>query len=100
MRKTDIIKEIEKYIGNNTTNEYKLWYVGITDDTDRRVFGKNEHNVSKTSDIWITCPADSKKDAQEIEEYFLGLGMDGDTGGGNDYTTFVYCYKKTSSTNP
>ena len=100
MRKIDIIKEIKEYIGNNTKDEYNKWYVGITDNTERRVFGKNEHNVSKTNDRWITCPADSKKDAQEIEEYFLELGMDGDTGGGNNGTTIVYCYKKSDHTTP
>jgi len=100
MRKDDIIKEIKSYIGINTTSEYQKWYVGITDDTDRRVFNKNEHNVCKTSDQWITCDANSKSIAQEIEKYFIGLGMDGDTGGGNEYSTIVYCYKKTKNTNP
>ena len=31
-------------------------------------------------------------------EYFLYLGMQGDTGGGTDDTCIVYCYRITSST--
>lgn len=100
MKKNDIINEILGYIGNNTSNEYKKWYVGITNDTERRVFGNNEHNVNKSSDAWICCPADSKEDAKEIESFFLAQGMDGDTGGGNSDTTIVYCYKKNNHTNP
>ncbi len=100
MLKKDIIKEIKDYIGAITASEYKNWYVGITNDSERRLFGAEEHNVNKNDGAWITCPADSKQDAQEVEKYFLGLGMDGDTGGGTDDTTTVYCYKKTSTSNP
>jgi len=100
MVKKDIVHEIIEYIGNNQNGEYTNWYVGITDDVDRRVFGSGEHNVSKNGDRWIHCPADSKKDAQEIEELFLALGMYGDTGGGDDDTTIVYCYRKNDHTNP
>lgn len=42
--------------------------------------------------------ADSKSMAQEVEEYFLNLGVQGDTGGGTDDTCIVYCYGITSST--
>lgn len=97
MKKEDIINEITKYVN---CGKYSSWYVGITNNAGRRLFNENEHNVDKEHGRWITCPANSKKDAQDIEEYFLGQGMDGDTGGGNDESTFVYCYMKTSTTNP
>ena len=49
-------------------------------------------------DYWIYRTADSKSVAQKVEEYFLNLGMQGDTGGGTDDTCIVYCYRITSST--
>ena len=33
-----------------------------------------------------------------LAEYYLDKGMRGDTGGGNEDTTFVYCYEITSTT--
>ena len=95
MTKKEIVIEFEKYIG---IDNYSGWYVGITNDIDRRLFG--EHEVIKKQDRWIWCPADSKDVAQEVEACFLDAGMDGDTGGGNDDTTFVYAYKKNLHTNP
>lgn len=95
MTRTRIISDFEKYIGND---DYSNWYVGITNDIDRRLFG--EHNVDKKQDQWIHSSAFNKEVAQEVEEYFLAAGMDGDTGGGNNYTTKVYAFKKNGHTNP
>lgn len=95
MTKKEIITDFEKYVGNDN---YSGWYVGITNDIERRLFG--EHNVNKQQDRWIWRPADSKDVAQEVEEYFLDAGMDGDTGGGNDDTIYVYAYMKNWHTNP
>lgn len=95
MTKNSIISDFEKYVGND---DYFDWYIGITNDIDRRLFG--EHKVEKKQDRWIHSPADSKDVAQEVEEYFLNKGMDGDTGGGNDDTAHVYAFKKNSHTDP
>lgn len=98
MSKEDIIKEVKQYFNFNENTKFLQYYFGITDDAERRLF--TEHKVDRNNDCWIYCPANSKACAQEIEEYFLDLGMDGDTGGGNDDTTIVYCYKKNAHTNP
>ena len=95
MTVNSIIKKIEDYVGNDN---YSKWYVGITKDIDRRLF--QEHGVDKDSDRWIWCEANAKADAQTVEEYFLDAGMDGDTGGGNDDTTYVYVFKKNGHTDP
>lgn len=63
---------------------------------NRRLF--DEHNASEQNDYWIYRMADSKSMAQEVEEYFLNLGVQGDTGGGTDDTCIVYCYGIISST--
>ena len=49
-------------------------------------------------DYWIYRTADCKSIAQKVQEYFLNLGMQGDTGGGTDDTCIVYCYRITSFT--
>ena len=95
MIKKSIISDFEKYVGND---DYSNWYVGITNDIDRRLFG--EHKVDMKQDRWIHSPADSKDVAREVEEYFLDKGMDGDTGGGNDDTIHVYAFKKNGHTDP
>ena len=91
--KEKIIADIKSHL--QTTN-YSGFYIGITNDVERRLFG--EHNVSKQKDCWIYRKADSKPIAQDVEEYFLDKGMQGDTGGGNDDSTYVYCYRITSYT--
>lgn len=96
MTKEEIITAIKQHFGLTFFSDYSDYYVGITNDVDRRLF--SEHNVSEKTDFWIWRPADSKAVAQEVEEYFLALGMDGDTGGGTDESKIVYSYKITSST--
>lgn len=80
---------------NGDTN-YKAYYIGITNNIDRRLFG--EHNVSREYGWWIYCDAINKDHAQAVEEHFLEKGMKGDTGGGTSDSTWVYCYKITEKT--
>lgn len=80
---------------NGDTN-YKAYYIGITNDIDRRLFG--EHNVSRKYGWWIYCDAINKDHAQAVEKYFLEKGMKGDTGGGSSDSVYVYCYKITNYT--
>lgn len=91
--KEKIIAEITSYL---QTSNYTGFYIGITNDVERRLF--EEHKVSKQNGCWIYGKADSKSIAQDVEEYFLNEGMQGDTGGGNDDSTYVYCYQITSYT--
>ena len=79
-------------------NNYGKFYIGITNDIDRRLFG--EHNVPKEQGAawWIIQEAINKNTAQKVEEHFLAKGMKGDTGGGTDDSVWVYCYKISSYT--
>lgn len=95
MTKVEIITKIKEHFGLNVFSNYSDYYVGITNDVNRRLF--SEHNVSKENDCWVWCQAANKMTAQEVEQYFLGLGMDGDTGGGTEDTVIVYCYKITNT---
>ena len=96
MTKEEIITDIRSYFGFTVFSGYSNYYVGITNDINRRLF--DEHNVSEQKDYWIYRTADSKSVAQKVEEYFLNLGMQGDTGGGSEDTTYVYCYEITNYT--
>ena len=40
------------------------------------------------------------KGARNVEAVLLKLGCDGETGGGDESTTYIYAYLKSSNTNP
>jgi len=56
--------------------------------------------VNERNGNWIFRPTSSSATARNIERYFLDLGMDGGSGGGDYLSKAVYCYKKTYLTNP
>ena len=92
-----IIKEVEDYV-NKCEGSFSSWYIGIAEDPRDRLF--NEHNVSEKEGIWIYKTTSSSEIARNIEQHFLGLEMDGGSGGGDYLSKAVYCYKKIYSTNP
>lgn len=94
--KNQIISEINNHLTKSRKQCYSDFYVGTTNNIERRLFG--EHNVKKNSQWYIWEEADSKDVAQEVEKFFLNKGMQGDTGGGNADTVFVYCYEITRDT--
>ena len=75
---------------------FSKFYIGITNDIERRLFG--EHNVPRNGHWRILREAINKEHAQAVEEHFLNKGMKGDTGGGTDDSVWVYCYKITNKT--
>ena len=75
---------------------FSKFYIGITNDIERRLFG--EHNVPRNGHWRIHREAINKEHAQAVEEHFLNKGMKGNTGGGTDDSVWVYCYKITSNT--
>lgn len=88
---SEIVADINSHLEKSQKQYYSDFYVGITNDIERRLF--EEHNVSKENGWWIYRQAIDKKTAQHVEEYFLNKGMKGDTGGGTDDSSFVYCYE-------
>ena len=91
-----IVNDIDSHLEKSKKQYYSDFYIGITNDVNRRLFG--EHNVPKDNSWWIYRQAVDKDTAQKVEEYYLNKGMQGDTGGGTEETLFVYCYAITSST--
>lgn len=98
MKKTkeEIISDIDAHLAKSRKEYYSDFYIGITNDVDRRLF--NEHGVRRENDWWIYRAAEDKETAQEVEEYYLAKGMHGDTGGGTDETIYVYCYEVANHT--
>lgn len=94
--KVKIIADINEHLQKSTKKYYSDFYIGITNDIERRLFA--EHKVSRQYGWWIYREADSKTVAQAVEEYFLDKGMKGDTGGGDNRSFFVYCYEITNYT--
>ena len=92
MDEQSVIIAINEYLAKWPSLKISDFYAGITDDFKRRLF--NEHKLKQT-DIWIACPCDSKETAMAIEKMCLSSGMQGDTGGGNKDSVWVYCYAVT-----
>lgn len=93
---SELKSQIKEYI-EEKGGPYTAWYVGITNDPERRLFG--EHGVHKEG-TWVHGEATSNAVARRVEQYFMRLGCDGAPGGGEEGAKVVYAYKKTASTDP
>lgn len=91
MDKEAIIKEISEHIRTSGRSHYFEFYIGVTNDVERRLF--DEHRVYRKGMCWIYVRADNAAIAREVERYYQDLGMRGSTGGGDDESTYVYCYE-------
>ena len=94
---SQIKTKFTNYINNNGGSA-NTWYVGITNYIDRRLF--TEHGVANDNGLWIYEPTSDDSVARSIEKHFTDAGLDGAGGGGDDDSTYVYAYKKTTSTIP
>ncbi len=93
---TDIRTTIKEYI-DGWGGQYSSWYVGIAANPRDRLF--SDHGVNEEG-AWIFDSCASSAAARHVEEYFINLGCDGGTGGGDESTKAVYAYMKQSHTNP
>lgn len=87
----DITAHVQKSGG-----AYSRWYVGIATKPKERLF--NDHAVDEAKGHWIFRPCGSSSEARKIEKYFIGQGMKGGDGGGDEATKTVYAYRITTST--
>nr|WP_315407774.1 hypothetical protein [uncultured Prevotella sp.] len=90
MSYNDIIKAFNEHLKKSGKQFYNDFYIGITDDIERRLF--TEHKVPKEGHWFIYAHADNSLIARNVEKYFLDLGMRGGQGGGDTDTEWVYCY--------
>ena len=85
-----IINDIDDHLTKSGRRFYSEFYIGITNDVERRMF--TEHNVAKDKMWWRYRTADSVQTAREVEAYYLKKGMRGGKGGGIEDSLIVYCY--------
>jgi len=85
-----IIEEINAYI-IHCGGTYPDWYVGITGDSEQRLFV--DHKVKKRGGAWILFKPSSSIIAREVEKYFIDQKTKGGSGGGNDDSDIVYAYR-------
>jgi hypothetical protein len=98
MNKEEIIEKISEHIKTRGGVPHD-WYVGISQNPERRL--PVNHKVDMGKDKWIYIPTNSDQEAREIEDYFVKrIGTDGGPGGGDDGAKMVYAYKKARHTEP
>jgi hypothetical protein len=87
-----IIRELEKFMDDHPSgfwgsSHYEDWYVGITEDADRRLREHNAHGVPHK-----VMTATSQEMAASVEHYFHLQGCAGRSGGGKNANK-VYAYR-------
>ena len=91
-----IVDEINDHLSKSGKRYYSDFYIGITNDVERRLV--KEHNVAKEKTWWIYRTAKDSDIAREVEKHFLDMGMRGNDGGGNEASNIVYCYAVSPTT--
>ena len=91
-----IVDEINDHLSKSGKRYYSDFYIGITNDIERRLF--KAHNVAKEKTWWIYRTAKDSDIAREVEKHFLDMGMRGNDGGGNEASNIVYCYAVSPTT--
>lgn len=89
--KKQIARAIDDYI-RNQDSDYSHWYVGIASDPKDRLF--NGHKVNEQKGQWVFSESTSEDAARTVERYFINVkGTQGDSGGGDASTRFIYAYR-------
>jgi hypothetical protein len=91
------ISDIKSFI-QQRGGSYEDFYVGISKNAARRLFG--DHCVELNEPTWIFINAENAATARAVEIHFLVLGCEGGSGGGDDESKFVYAYQMTRLTKP
>ena len=79
---------------------YSEWYCGIASNWEERLF--SDHQIpSKAYKWWIVSdPCSNDTAARNAEKALQELGCDGEPGGGDETTIYVYAYLKGDMTKP
>lgn len=94
--RSDIIGDIEDYIGKNGGN-FGEWYVGATGAPKAMLF--SQHKVKQQGDAWVTRLAKDELDAHDVVEYFRSTRRTkGRPHEKKDTDLYVYAFKVKSHT--
>lgn len=91
-----IIVDIDAHLLKSNTQHYSDFYIGITEDINRRLF--DFHNVPKKGHWYIYREAANDSESRRVEQYYLDKGMDRGDGGGDENAVYVYCYQISDQT--
>lgn len=89
-----IVAEVLGAIAQIPGTYHSDFYVGITNDIERRLY---EHRVD-SKDCLRILEATNKDEAEMAEITLIHCGLRGHQGGGTDHTNIVYCYQITEDT--
>ena len=92
----EIVSEINDFCATLQVKNINRVHIGITKDPKRRLF--YEHKITNERHWWIHIKAACADTARAVERHFIGRGMYGGTGGGDDETIYVYCFVKKQDT--
>ena len=92
----EIVSEINDFCATLQVKNINRVHIGITKDPKRRLF--YEHKITNERHWWIHIKAACADTARAVERHFIGRGMHGGTGGGDDETIYVYCFVKKQDT--
>jgi hypothetical protein len=93
--KSTVISKIKSHVADRG-GKCGDWYVGVASDPRQRLF--DDHAVSEKGGYWVWSRCARSDDARAVEKHFLGLGMKGGPGGGDDESDCVYAYRITPTT--
>lgn len=92
-------KAIISYIDQFYNLSYSYWYVGISSNPETRLF--TDHKVQENGGLWIIQPTSNNYVARSVEDFIVkNYRTDGGQGGGDNNSTYVYAFLKTSYTQP
>lgn len=91
-----IVAEILGAVDRIPNSYHSDFYVGITDNIERRL---SEHKVT-IKDCLRILEATNKDEAETAEIILIHCGLKGHQGGGNEKSNMVYCYQITENTEP
>ena len=90
-----IVASIVAALRNYPGRPHSDFYVGITDDLNRRL---SEHNIT-SGDCLRILRATNYDEAHMAESTLINVHqMTGNVGGGNEDSVWVYCYEITDDT--
>ena len=85
MNAQSIITEIEGL----AYGQYAQWTIGVTDNPDQR--RRTHESENKDTRRWSVWDANTEDEARDVERHFIGLGMQGGTGG-RGRADYVYVF--------
>lgn len=91
-----IVAEILSAVDMTSGTYHSDFYVGITDNIERRL---SEHKITKKDCLRI-LEATNKDEAETAEITLIHCGLKGHQGGGNEESNIVYCYQITENSEP